>query len=124
MTDATIPPCGPERDRLVAEAVGWEWAVRWEDAWDAEADKSRYPSTSDADALAALEAWRLVGCRGVVIQSPVDLRDDDGYGPYCAEWEVTLDYRGGSLVTVSVAPTLADAATAALVRWRNERSAT
>ena len=141
MSDSTIPPCGPERDRLVAEAVGWKevsdglGGTLWVDAANkptgyyspnamGKAGRPFRPSQSDADALAALEAWRLVGCRGVVIQSPVDLRDDDGYGPYCAEWEVTLDYWGGSLVTVSVAPTLADAATAALVRWRNERSAT
>ena len=54
--DAPIPPCGPERERLVAEAVGWKFFTLGTDSWCSPGVMGRVfrPSQSDADALAAL----------------------------------------------------------------------
>ena len=116
MTDATIPPCGPERDRLVAEAVGWKHHDR-EWPWNPVTLQYFSPSQSDADALAALEAWRLGnGICSYAVASP----DPDDPGFRVCMWYST---DGKSVAGCEgTAPTLRDAATAALVRWRNERS--
>ena len=114
-TDPPMPPCGPERDRLVAEAVGWSIphpliVVDGEQSM-------RAPSTSDADALAALEAWRTGnGICSYAVASPDPV--DPGFRAclwYSADGQSVADCEAS-------APTLRDAATAALVRWRNERS--
>ena len=57
MTNLEIPPCGPERDRLVAEAVGWDErpTLRGEVPRAFEHGYGyRYPAPDDPDALAAL----------------------------------------------------------------------
>ena len=115
-TDPLMPPCGPERDRLVAEAVGWANVDLFEylAVWDSLARCVRRPSQSDPDALAALEAWAEKGARWYTHNRWPSGRH-----------EVTL-YPVGRINEVGAyqveAPTLRDAATAALVRWRNERS--
>ena len=112
MTDNVIPPCGPERDRLVAEAVGWTWVEY------ADAIVVRCPSSSDPDALAALEAWcKLVPGRAVSI----DLYFLPDGGTMCSCWD-HADPDNDMSPYVGRGFTLRDAATAALVRWRNERS--
>lgn len=119
MTDTAIPPCGPERDRLVAQAMGWGWCGNGEDGWcyTSAMRKVLRPSTCDADALAALEAWRLGnGICSYAVASP----DPDDPGFRVCMWYST---DGKSVAGCEgTAPTLRDAATAALVRWRNERS--
>ena len=115
-TDPLMPPCGPERDRLVAEAVGWKFVTLGTDSWCSPGVMGRVfrPSQSDADALAALEAWAEKGARWYTHNRWPSGRH-----------EVTL-YPVGRINEVGAyqveAPTLRDAATAALVRWRNERS--
>ena len=110
MTDNAIPPCGPLRDRLVAEAVGWEWMKHVNIAWDAETADTRRPSTCDADALAALKAWKFRGtARTVAIE-------------FNCDGSVWVELFEEDAFTCAHVSTLADAATAALVRWRNERS--
>lgn len=136
MTNLEIPPCGPERDRLVAEAVGWDevsdglGGTLWVDAANkptgyyspnamGKAGRPFRPSQSDADALAALEAWRTGnGICSYAVASPDPV--DPGFRAclwYSADGQSVADCEAS-------APTLRDAATAALVRWRNERSAT
>ena len=106
MTDNVIPPCGPERDRLVAEAVGWTWVEY------ADAIVVRCPSSSDADALAALEAW----C------AAMEWTRGFAHHRWGRKMHSVGLYSSGLLVSQAIEATLADAATAALVRWRNERS--
>ena len=116
MTNLEIPPCGPERDRLVAEAVGWEFFTLGGKSWCSigVTGRAMLPSQSDSDALAALEAWRTVPdtIRSYVLSAP-NIIDP--------EWRLSLDTDFDELTRAS-APALRDAATAALVRWRNERS--
>ena len=111
MTDNVIPPCGPERDRLVAEAVGWANVDLFEylAVWDSLARCVRRPSQSDPDALAALKAWKE---QEIGRHVTVDIG-------HCVH--VCL-YEPDRFSAFGQAPTLAGAATAALVRWRNERS--
>ena len=131
MSETSLPPCGPERDRLVAQAVGWAypeqhrkvvvsdrvWPDTGEAQWHYEGDDKpialewRCPSSSDADALAALEAWKE---QEIGRHVTVDIG-------HCVH--VCL-YEPDRFSAFGQAPTLAGAATAALVRWRNERSAT
>ena len=126
MSETSLPPCGPARDRLVAELLGWT-AVGMErdhrhtecvDFGVAPGDSHRKPipsySTSDADALAALKAWKAKtqGSVNIILDSAPD-----------AAFVALEDFEGDVLLYAN-RPTLADAATAALVRWRNERSAT
>ena len=116
MTNLEIPPCGPERDRLVAEAVGWEFFTLGGKSWCSigVTGRAMLPSQSDADALAALEAWRTVPdtIRSYVLSTPNIIEP---------EWRLSLGTDFDEWTRAS-APTLCDAATAALVRWRNERS--
>ena len=109
-TDPLMPPCGPERDRLVAEAVGWTWVEY------ADAIVVRCPSSSDPDALAALEAWADAAPPG----------EDRGYTlhRHGTGRRVVELWQSKRRATYGHGDTLRDAATAALVRWRNERSAT
>ena len=126
MTNLEIPPCGPERDRLVAEAVGWKevsdglGGTLWVDAANkptgyyspnamGKAGRPFRPSQSDADALAALKAWKE---QEIGRHVTVDIG-------HCVH--VCL-YEPDRFSAFGQAPTLRGAATAALVRWRNERS--
>lgn len=103
-TPAPLPPCGPERDRLAAHAVGWEWPVPFA-LWP-EPTRVRYPSTTDADALALLEAW-----------ATTTAATTRGYGHnrYEGAWHVVTLIKNGVLVVTTAAPTLGDAATAAVI---------
>jgi len=102
MSETSLPPCGPERDRLVAQAVGWEWPATV--AIGLEATRLRYPSTIDADALAALEAWK---AEDIGRHVTVDL----GYN-------VTVRLiESDRRAAFGQGPALRHAATAALVRW-------
>ena len=108
MTDVEFPPPGPARDRLVSEMLGWKWHGVL--CWDG--PKIRCPSLIDADALAALEAWRQGGpLRNYRILSPMGLTLD---------WSVTL-FVHDALAAEWDAPTLCDAASAALARWALDR---
>lgn len=111
MTNLEIPPCGPERDRLVAEAVGWEFFTLGGKSWCSigVTGRAMLPSQSDADALAALKAWKE---QEIGRHVTVDIG-------HCVH--VCL-YEPDRFSAFGQAPTLAGAATAALVRWRNERS--
>ena len=104
-TPAPLPPCGPERDRLAAEAVGWEWPATV--AIGPETTRVRYPSTTHADALALLEAWVEAwepGSRKYRIERWVDGHFSVYLWPVGFEW------------TACHGPTLGDAATAAAIR--------
>lgn len=101
-----IPECGPARDRLVAEVVGWVFDEATDICWDKFLMRS--PSTTPADALAALEAWNAAGAtRGYRI---------DRYGGEKPRYRVQLyplPTMSGSVCTE--APILPAAATAALL---------
>ena len=119
--DTPIPPCGPERDRLVAEAVGWEFFTLGGKSWCSigVTGRAMLPSQSDSDALAALEAWRMGnGICAYAVASP-----DPDDPEFCVCLWYSADGKSVADCEAS-APTLRDAATAALVRWRNERSTT
>ena len=105
MPDAPLPPCGPERDRLAAHAVGWEWPATV--AIGPETTRVRYPSTTDADALALLEAW--VTTTAATTRGYGHKRFDGMTGHV-----VTLT-KNRVLVAYAGAPTLGDAATAAVI---------
>lgn len=110
MTDIEIPPPGPARDRLVAEAVGWGWIDKVAAAHDYAKNMWYFPSTSDHDALAALDAWWGNEGRWYVVRR---WKHDDGVS-------VTL-YDGVGSMPFGSAPTLREAASAALARWALDR---
>ncbi len=116
MTNLEIPPCGPERDRLVAEAVGWEFFTLGGKSWCSigVTGRAMLPSQSDSDALAALEAWADAAPPG----------EDRGYTlhRHGTGRRVVELWQSKRRATYGHGDTLRDAATAALVRWRNERS--
>lgn len=102
---APLPPCGPERDRLAAEAVGW---MHWDCSWPWHPQRMQYlaPSTTDADALALLEAWATTtaaATRGY------------GHNRYEGAGHVVTLFKNGNPVAWANAPTLGDAATAAVI---------
>lgn len=115
MSETSFPPCGSERDRLVAQAVGWEWDEAWSIVWDNSAPGpaafplDRYPSSSDPDALAALEAWVDAAERG----------EDRGYQLHRQGTGRRLVHiwRSNHPAVYGAGDTIRDAATAALARW-------
>ena len=115
MTNETIPEPGPARDRLAAKVVGWEVRVPIRGRGGLAFDLTfgyRYPSTENADALAALEAWRLKdeGRRSWQLASP-----DPDHGRWTvALWWLTDDEFPVSAESTDQ-PTLPSAATAALL---------
>lgn len=135
MTDTTeIPEPGPARDQLVAEVVGWVevpdgmGGTLWVNAADkptgyytpnsmGRAGNPFRPFEVSADALAALEAWR-VGKAGryYLIESP-DWPESRGVDAEC--FAAVLG-EGGSCVARHYAPTLRAAATAALIATRRD----
>lgn len=118
MPDAPLPPCGPERDRLAAEAVGWT-AVGQEryhrhtesvnhGVRPGKPGREAVPhySTNNADALALLEAWCHVA----------DGTRSYGHSRYSRGVSAVMLFKDGVTVVVASAPTFADAATAAVIR--------
>ena len=103
-TPAPLPPCGPERDRLAAHAVGW---MHWDRSWPWHPQRMQYlaPSTTDADALALLEAWAT---------TPAATTRGYGHNRYEAAVHVVTLFKNMVLVAYATAPTLGDAATAAV----------
>jgi hypothetical protein len=103
-TLAPLPPCGPERDRLAAHAVGWEWPATV--AIGPETTRVRYPSTTDADALALLEAW---------VTTTAATTRGYGHNRYEGAGHVVTLFKNGNPVAWANTPTLGDAATAAVI---------
>lgn len=110
-----LPPPGPERNAMVARALG---CTTWTDDgcecpdWPhMAADRS---STTNAGAIAALEAWRNW-------RNGQSLRNYRVFSPMGenAEWEVTLFLHDTVTADMS-APTLGDAASAALIAAAGE----
>lgn len=114
-----LPPPGPERDALVATALGcttwlencWcrndQGAVK---AWGRASHNAACEcSTTDAGAIAALEAWRKAGHgRWYCISSPGDEISADfevHLNEECPEWDQFC----------SLAPTLGDAASRSII---------
>lgn len=115
-----LPPPGPERDRLVAEALGCTtWAPEDPSGWwgcfcglGVEEEPSKYyphdaamhSSTSNHAALDALEAWKRGGEHPRLVE--IEL------GVYAV---VRLETRVVGLVAEERAPTLGDAASRAII---------
>lgn len=104
-----IPEPGPDRDRLVAEVVGWEWSDLWGCAVDS-AGLARMPERDSADALAALLAWkaRVKGTVTIIFDSMPDTT------------YVRLEDPRGAILADANDDTLPAAATTALLQTKGE----
>jgi len=112
-TPDTMPPPGPERDRLVAEALG---CTTWER--NPPHDVALRSSTSTHAAYDVLEAWKRGGNRVVIIKllgtlptwaAPHPTSDMVQVSLYDVDrWAPTCDAR-------VIAPTLGDAASRAII---------
>lgn len=118
MPDAPLPPCGPERDRLAALAVGWTdvWQQRYHRHTECvnhgvrpgKPGREAVPhySTINADALALLEAWVEAGEPGSR-KYRIERWVDGHFSVYL--WPVGFEW------AACHGPTLRDALTAAVI---------